>query len=95
MHIKTKWVDCDCNVVVTRRNRNGIGIRLSSAAGPIATASVWWPLCPTTQGGHVWLKGWSENEGLPEALEAAGVVRLTGKSTPVGFSHAQEAEVLM
>jgi len=91
MHIKTKWINHDCDVVITRRNGD---IRLSlfsPEVGPIATASV----CRVARAGHVWLKGWSENEGLPEALEAAGVVRLTGKSTPVGFSHAQEAEVLM
>jgi hypothetical protein len=30
----------------------------------------------------VWLKGWSENEGVPEALAAAGVVTLTGHRHP-------------
>ena len=90
MHIKTKWIDCECNVV-TRRSRNGIDIRLSSPEGPIATASV----CRPARRGHTWLKGWSENEGLPEALEAAGVVRLTGETAPAGYAHVQEAEVLM
>lgn len=44
--------------------------------------------------GHVWLKGWSENEGAPEALEAAGLVRLTGATWPTGYVEAQEAEIL-
>jgi hypothetical protein len=43
----------------------------------------------------VWLKGWSENEGLPEAMEKAGIVRLTGRTAPTGFCHAQEAELLI
>ena len=43
---------------------------------------------------HVWLKGWSENVGVPEGLEAAGLVRLTGETCPTGFAHAQLAEVL-
>jgi hypothetical protein len=43
---------------------------------------------------HVWLKGWSENVGVPESLEAAGLVRLTGETCPTGFAHAQLAEVL-
>jgi len=39
----------------------------------------------------VWLKGWSENEGVPEALAAAGVVTLTGRRHPTGFCEAQHA----
>lgn len=45
--------------------------------------------------GFVFLKGWSENEGVPEALEAAGIVRLTGKKVQAGFAVAQEAELLL
>lgn len=33
---------------------------------------------------HIWLKGWSENEGIPEALERSGLVKLTGVRCPVG-----------
>ena len=46
------------------------------------------------QDNHVWLKGWSENEGGPEALEKAGLVALTGNTWPAGFVFAQEAELL-
>lgn len=43
---------------------------------------------------EVWLKGWAENEGIPAALYAAGVVRLTGEATPAGpFAYAQLAEL--
>lgn len=41
----------------------------------------------------VWLKGWEENEGVPEALVAAGVVRLTGRTFQTGFVEAQHAEL--
>ena len=44
---------------------------------------------------HVFLKGWSENEGLPEALEAAGLVKLTGRKCPAGFCEALEAKLLL
>lgn len=43
---------------------------------------------------HVWLKGWGENEGIPEALEDAGLVELTGMKCPTGFSEAVLARVL-
>lgn len=38
---------------------------------------------------EVWLKGWSENEGVPEALEKAGVLKLTGETMPCGYANAQ------
>ncbi len=44
--------------------------------------------------GHVWLKGWGANEGAPEALEDAGLVKLTGMTWPAGFCMAQEAKLL-
>jgi len=44
--------------------------------------------------GHCFLKGWSENEGIPEALERAGVVELTGRTVKTGFCEALEAKVL-
>ena len=44
---------------------------------------------------HVLLKGWSENEGIPEALEAVGVVELTGRTVPTGHVHAVEARLLI
>lgn len=47
--------------------------------------------------GHVFLKGWSENEGIPFALVSAGIVKLTGRTIPAGFSFskAYEAELLI
>ena len=42
----------------------------------------------------VWLKGWSENEGLPEALEKAGIVQLTPNFIQTGFTQAQMARLL-
>lgn len=41
----------------------------------------------------VWLKGWSENQGVPQALESAGIVRLTGRTQSTGYVMAQHAEL--
>lgn len=41
----------------------------------------------------VWLKGWSENEGFPEALEKAGICKLTGETFPTGYCEAEFAEL--
>ena len=44
--------------------------------------------------GHVFLKNWSENEGIVEALIVAGIVELTGRTVKTGFCEALEAKVL-
>ncbi|MGH8303224.1 MAG: hypothetical protein ACRET5_17380 [Steroidobacteraceae bacterium] len=41
----------------------------------------------------VWLKGWSENEGVPKALADAGIVTLTGRRNLAGFAEAEHAEL--
>jgi len=43
--------------------------------------------------GHIILKDWSENEGIPEALIKAGLVELTGESVATGFVNAPIAKM--
>ena len=67
-----------------------------SARGKEATATVCLaPIGPAAEEGFVWLKGWSENEGIPEALEKAGIVRRTGELYPTGHVAAELAEILI
>lgn len=72
-----------------------IAIRIYSEDGePEATATVALEDAPNARSRNgVWLKGWSENEGLPEALELAGIVKLTGETHPTGFCEAIFAEL--
>lgn len=42
----------------------------------------------------IWLKGWSENEGIPEELEGHEVIEFTGKTAHAGFATAHEAIIL-
>lgn len=45
-------------------------------------------------GAHgVWLKGYSENDGIPKALVDAGIVTLTGRQHPIGYANAEHAEL--
>ncbi len=73
---------------------NRIALKLTDAEDgmPVATATVNVPEATLTEG-EVLLKGWSENEGLPEVLEQAGLVELTGMYIPVGFVRAQVARL--
>jgi hypothetical protein len=41
----------------------------------------------------VWLKGYSENDGVPKALVDAGIVTLTGRRHPAGYADAEHAEL--
>jgi len=41
----------------------------------------------------LWLKGWRENEGIPQALVEAGILTLTGHTFVTGFCEAQHAEL--
>jgi hypothetical protein len=60
----------------------------------IATATVNAPEIPLKQN-EILLKGWSENTGLPEVLEEAGIVRLTGREVPMSqWANALVAEYL-
>ena len=64
----------------------------SLTSEPLFTATVALDEVPSP--GHVFLKGWADNEGIPEALERAGIVELTGRKVKTGFCEALEAKVL-
>jgi hypothetical protein len=67
-------------------------IRIATEDGELlTTATVCLDVPPPD--GHVWLKGWTENEGIPEALQAAGVLRLTGGIQRAGHAVALLAEL--
>lgn len=59
----------------------------------VATTAVVDHGLPDPGEGCVWLKGWSENEGLPEALQAAGIVTLTGRTHAINFVTAIHAKL--
>jgi len=66
---------------------------LSEEGEPLFVATVALDELPPE--GCVFLKGWSENTGIPEALEAAGIVKRTGRTIPTGYCAAQEARLLV
>ena len=77
-------------VEILKYAKGGACIRLIDAEDgcPAATATVCIPEAQPPPW-HVWLKGWSENKGLPEALAAAGVVKLLPQTRRCGCAHAQ------
>jgi hypothetical protein len=59
---------------------------------PIATATVNLPDVPLGRN-QVAIKDWSENEGVLDALVAAGVVKHTGQTVPSGFVEVPICEL--
>ena len=93
IHVKAKFVNEPAKLSFNFYDNGSAAITAASMEGePLFTATVALDEIPLP--GHVFLKGWSENEGIPEALEKAGVVEFTGRTIPTGFCQAIEAKLL-
>lgn len=69
----------------------GMALALVGEEGPYATVSVNLPEPPAA--GCFWLKNWSENEGVAQALLDQGFIELTGNEQATGFVTAPEARL--
>lgn len=93
-YIKSKYCDEEVELSFGCYGDGSTAIQGKSLLGePIFTATV--ALDEKPKEGHVFLKGWSENEGVPDALVKAGIVQLTGRKIPTGYCEALEAKLLM
>ena len=90
--VNTKYCKGDVELRFGRYGNGSTAIQAFQGAEPMFVATV--ALDEMPKKGHVFLKGWSENEGVPQALERAGIVMLTGRKIPTGYVEAEEAELL-
>ena len=68
-------------------------LQLISVDGePLATATVALDVLPDE--GNVFIKNWSENSGILESLQDAGVVGPVIRTIPTGFVQAYEVKLL-
>jgi len=83
------------NVTVERaKYRDGsLALVLWEPEGLLATATVYLKHEKPDEG-CVWIKDWSENDGMLLSLTQAGVIQPTGRVVQAGFTHAHEARVL-
>jgi hypothetical protein len=97
IRIKTQFIDEEVALHFARYYNSSIAITGVSTNGshePIFKATV--AIDGELPGDDcVFLKGWSENIGLPEALVKAGVVDLTGRKIRAGHCKAVEARLLI
>lgn len=75
---KVKFMSWECDIEKNHYFDGSIALELTHPEdGPIATASVYlenYPIVEPYIKDHCWIKTWSENEGILEALVEAGVV---------------------
>ena len=92
--MKVKFKEWNCNVEYGTYYNGRTSIRLTQNGEQIAVATVNIP-AHNVPDGHVLIKNWSENQGIAQALQDAGVIKLTGKAIPTGFVEALEAKLLI
>jgi len=91
--INTKYCKGTVELAFAKYGDGSTAIQAFQGGEPMFVATVALDEQPPTN--HVFLKGWSENEGIPQALEKAGIVQLTGRKIPTGYVEAQEAKLLV
>lgn len=75
---RVQFRNWDCYIVTGNYFDGQLSIHLESETdGPIATASTYLEELPLS-GNKTWIKTWSENQGILEALVDAGVVKEMG-----------------
>lgn len=89
--IHTRYCKCESTAIyLLRYAANGAtAVELFSSSGaPLLRASVCLPTAPaevTKDPRNFWLKDYSENEGLGEALQALGIAKPLGPALSQGF----------
>jgi hypothetical protein len=95
--MQVKFRHWTCDVALARYANNGrAAIKLNDAktGDLVAVATVnldQFPLAPD----EVFIKDWSENEGIKDALVKAGIVASTGERVPTGFVEADVCKLLV
>ena len=89
---EVRFRDWVCRVEKGRYSNGRIALSLVDDEGPVATATV--NLVDDLSGPNtVFIKDHSENAGLLAALEAAGVVKATGRTVRSGFVDVPVCEL--
>jgi hypothetical protein len=91
---RVRFRDWVCLVRKRQYDNGRLALQLIDAedGSPIATATVNLPDVPLGKN-QVLIKNWSENEGVLEALVAAGVVTPTGQTVRSGFVEVPVCEL--
>lgn len=90
--MKVKFKDWDCILKIGKYKNGATALSLigtgEEIGEPIATCTVALIDRPIPEKGYVWIKEYSENEGMTEALIKAGVIENEFKLSTVGYGSA-------
>ncbi len=91
-----KFKDWICEVMIRQYRNDRVALELIDAedGAPIAMATVNLP-DDFLEPDHVFIKGWSENSGIAEALIEGGIIGPEVRRLPTGFVHATIHELLI
>jgi hypothetical protein len=93
VHLDAPYIKGEVVIRKSTYPNGSTALLLDSTNGePLAVATVALDVLPDD--GNVFIKSWSENEGLLDSLQRAGVVGPVIRSVPTGFVSAQEVKVL-
>ncbi len=94
--MKVKFKDWDCVIQSQHYRNNRIALSLVDATDGerIATATVNIPEMPL-EDGEIFVKDYSENEGMLDALVAAGICQPTGKFVENGLVKIPVCKLLV
>jgi len=93
---KVKFQGFDCEIQQTTYGNGRTALLLVDAKDPehhVAVATVNLPDVPLPSN-QVFIKDYSENQGMLDGLEKAGIVKATGAMVETGFVRVPVAEVL-
>ena len=91
--MKFKDWTCDIRKGTYPNGRTALKVYDADTGEPIATATVNLPDQPLPDN-HVFIKNWSENEGILDSLVEANYIKPTGRRVNTGFVTAIEVELL-
>lgn len=92
---KVKFMRWLCTIEERRYGNGRLALELVDSKGePVAVATVNVPGSPLADD-EVFIKDYSENEGMLDSLVAAGIVERTGKSVQSGFISIPVAKLLV
>lgn len=82
---KVKFLDYECDVVFERYFTGNTAMRLDCNGERIAMCTLNLPEIDQLEEGEVFIKNYSENEGMLDALINAGVVEDTGRKVQYNY----------
>lgn len=93
VNLNTAYVQGEAVIKKTTYSNGSTALLLKSLAGePLAVATVALEVLPDD--GNVFIKNWSENSGILESLQDAGIIGPVIREVPTGFVAAQEVKLL-